>query len=146
MSLDIYLISDRPITRRSSGIYIRENGRTKEISIAEWNAKNPDCLAMYEEPEIETNEVFRGNITHNLSEMAKAAGIYDCLWNTEDVKANVVIDSLREGLHKLKLEPEKYKQYNPKNGWGDYDLLVNFISNYLDACYLNPDARIEMSK
>lgn len=145
MSLDVYLI-DFPVTKKSSGIFVRENGQTKEISIAEWNARNSDSLANHQEFVIETNEVFSANITHNLNAMAAQAGIYDCLWNAQDRKASTIIEPLREGLHNLKIDPEKYMEHNPKNGWGSYEVLVEFVSNYLDACYKNPNATIKISK
>lgn len=144
MSLDVYLISDQPIVKKSSGIFIRENGQTKEITVAEWNAANPDCPVDHQEVEIQTKEVFEGNITYNLTAMARAAGLYDCFFNSQDLKASAIINSLREGLHKLKLEPEKYKQYNPENGWGNYEVLVEFVGNYLNACYKYPDATVRV--
>jgi hypothetical protein len=43
MSLDVYLITKEPqIKKASSGIFVRENGQTKEITQEEWNAKNPN--------------------------------------------------------------------------------------------------------
>ena len=43
MSLDVWLTVDEPIVKpASSGIFIRENGANKEISVDEWNARFPD--------------------------------------------------------------------------------------------------------
>ena len=43
MSLDVYLITkESQIKKASSGIFVRENGQTKEITQEEWNAKNPN--------------------------------------------------------------------------------------------------------
>lgn len=151
MSLDVYLSVKEPIIKRaSSGIFVRENGQTKEITQEEWNAKHPDSEPVrFVQEECETNEVYSANITHNLNTMAGEAGIYELLWRPDEIqitKAKELIDPLREGLHKLKSEPEKYKKFNPENGWGSYDVLVKFVENYLNACYEYPDADVEVSR
>ena len=61
-------------------------------------------------------------------------------------KAKELIEPLRQGLHNLKSEPERYKKFNPENGWGSYDGLVKFVENYLNACYEYPDADVEVSR
>lgn len=92
------------------------------------------------------SNVFSGNITHNLGNMADAAGIYEALWHPEriDIKtASQLIDPLKAGLDLLKSDPEKYKKLNPENGWGNYEGLVDFVERYLAACLEYPDAEIE---
>jgi hypothetical protein len=44
----------------------------------------------------------------------------------------------------LKDNPERYKEFNPENGWGNYEVLVGFVSKYLDACYEYPDSDVEV--
>ena len=173
MSLDVYLISKTPISKKqSSGIFIRENGETKEISLSEWNKRNPNVepvsVIQDDENEFETNELFSANITHNLAEMASEAGVYDALWrpyrlkgeyvetdnyddemkfeNSQVISAKELIDPMREGLHKLKSDPDKYEKFNPENGWGSYDGLIRFIEKYLNACYENQSANVEVSR
>lgn len=88
MSLDVYLIMNIPIkTKQSSGIFIREGGRTKEISAEEWSKRNPERepFRVQQEEEEETNTVFRGNITHNLVGMARECGAYYHLWSPEQI-------------------------------------------------------------
>ena len=97
----------------------------------------------------DNEQVYWGNITHNLSKMAEEAGIYEHLWRPDEIKitkAKELIEPLRQGLHNLKSEPERYKKFNPENGWGTYDGLVKFVENYLNACYEYPDAVIEVSR
>lgn len=89
--------------------------------------------------------VFDANITHNLGDMARAAGLYDCLWRPEEMgmeKASQLVDPLREGLAKLKADPESFRKHTPENGWGSYDGLVAFVEKYLVACVENPDATV----
>lgn len=151
MSLDVYLITKEPqIKKASSRIFVRENGQTKEITQEEWNAKNPNSEPVkFEQGENETNEVYSANITHNLNNMAGEAGIYEHLWRPDEIKitkAKELIEPLRQGLHNLKSDPERYKKFNPENGWGSYDGLVKFVENYLNACYEYPDADVEVSR
>ena len=151
MSLDVYLITKEPqIKKASSRIFVRENGQTKEITQEEWNAKNPNSEPVkFEQGENEINEVYSANITHNLNNMAGEAGIYEHLWRPDEIKitkAKELIEPLRQGLHNLKSDPERYKKFNPENGWGSYDGLVKFVENYLNACYEYPDADVEVSR
>ena len=181
MSLDVYLRLNEPImVRAGSGIFIRENGEMREITLEEWNERHPDKEPVrfeYESNEYETDTVYSANITHNLNTMADVAGIYEALWRPYKLKniyfkfgkdeseasnlnydkeyeieqntivlANDLIEPLRHGLHELKLNPDKYKTYNPENGWGSYDGLVRFVENYLNACYQYPNAKVEVSR
>lgn len=152
MSLDVELRIDKPILKKSSGIFIRDNGQTIEISALEWNLRYPDKqvdLKEYEDSIYETDLVFNYNITHNLNTMADAAGIYEYLWSPEEVNiefARDLIEPLRNGLHLLKLNPEEYKKHNPENGWGSYEGLVSFVEKYLDACYKYPDAKVSADR
>lgn len=90
-------------------------------------------------------EIFSGNITHNLNKMAMEAGIYQALWRPEEIdvtKAEQLIPLLQTGLEALKSDPDRFKEFNPENGWGDYDGLVQFVEEYLKACQENPDAEV----
>lgn len=98
---------------------------------------------------VRPTSVYDRNITHNLNKMADAAGIYQALWRPEEIHikfARELIPLLENGLEKLKSNPEHYKQLNPPNGWGDYDGLVHFVQEYLDACKENPDAEVSVSR
>lgn len=96
--------------------------------------------------------VFESNITHNLGAMAREAGLYTYLWRPEElgmgehVKAGQLTVPLREGLVRLRADPDKYKALNPENGWGNYDNLVELVRQYLEACETNPDATVRVSR
>jgi hypothetical protein len=125
MSLDVYLISDN-----------------KEV-----NCVCPICSNSHTKEEHET--YYQANITHNLNTMAKEAGIYKHLWRPEELnitKAKELIVPLEGGLINLKSRPEHFMRYNPANGWGDYDGLVSFVENYLEACKKYPEATIKISR
>lgn len=151
MSLDVYLrIPGAALKKTSSGIFVRENGQTKEISEAEWREKHPDWQPVkFVSPEETTDEVFHANITHNLGEMAAAALIYKAIWRPEELGFKTggdLIFDLTFGLGMLKIKPDEFKLLNPKNGWGTYEQLVAFVENYLLACNTYPHAEISVSE
>lgn len=158
MSLDVWLTvpddtneSDEP----ELVILIRENGSIREISRDEWNKRFPGQEpVMVNSNSVGENikTVFDGNITHNLSRMADEAVLYLALWRPEDLsishlpKAKDLIFLLESGLAALKERPDFYRQFNPKNGWGTYEGLVDFVERYLDACKAYPDADVHASR
>ena len=147
MSLDVSLYIDTPIPVKGTGVFIRDNGRQRELSPAEVAARWPG--AEVAEQEYETNEVFQWNITHNLNRMAEEAGLYVCLWKPEGMGleyARALIPWLQKGLANLKAEPDRYRQFNPENKWGSYEGLVEFVEAYLKACEANPDAKVRASR
>lgn len=91
------------------------------------------------DPEI----LFEKNITHNLREMADKAGIYKALWRPEEIritKASELIPILKKGYKDLKESQEYFEEFNPKNGWGSYYYLVQFVQEYLEACKKYPNS------
>lgn len=94
---------------------------------------------------VKPTEVFSANITHNLGNMAEAAGIYMALWRPEEIgitKANELIPILRKGLAFLEDNPGKMRQYDAKNGWGTYPDFLRFVREVLAACVENPEAAV----
>lgn len=147
MSLDVSLIVEEPIKKRGTGVFVRDGGKTMELTPDEVLDKWPDAEVQYNQ--YETNEVFTANITHNLNKMAEEAGIYIALWRPEERNwklAEELIEVLAEGLAYLKERPEHFKTFNPDNGWGTYEILVDFTENYLQACKDFPKAVIEVSR
>jgi hypothetical protein len=148
MSLDVSLISKRKVKRSGTGVFIRDAGGNRELTPAEVKANWPTAPAAALK-QYETNEVFSANITHNLTTMADKAGLYMTLWRPEELNYLVgkdLIDPLRNGLARLKGNREHFEQYNPDNGWGSYEGLVEFVSQYLAACRKYPKATIEVSR
>lgn len=144
MSLDVTLTLEGAAVPAGSGIFVREGGRTVEISRQEWDARNPG-----REPVVlvrgESDTVFSRNITHNLGTMAEHAGLYRPLWRPEELgitTAAELVEPLRAGLRLLNAEPEHYRRFNPENGWGNYEALVEFCEQYLAACERYPAAKV----
>ncbi len=97
----------------------------------------------------QATDVFDANITHNLTGMAQAAGIYKPIWRPEECgikTAGDLVTILRDGLDRLISDPEKYKAHNPENGWGNYEAFVDWVDNYWSACKAFPDATINLDR
>ena len=94
----------------------------------------------------DTNEtLWEKNMPHSLRIMASEAMIYTYLWHPDkaDVKiASDLIDRLTVSLDCLVRHPDFFKKFNPKQQWGDYEYLVSFVEDYLQACIENPEATI----
>ena len=89
------------------------------------------------------------NVTHNLSKMAEAVGLDKVLWYPEEIgitSASQMIVPLEKAIKELETNPDKYKTYNPPNGWGNFDIFVSFCRSVLRTCKENPDAVIEAGR
>lgn len=99
--------------------------------------------------EARPTEVYWRNITHNPGKMAAEAGIYRHLWRPEELgltRASELIEPLTVGLELLRSDPERFRAFNPPNGWGNYEGLVDFVAEYLAACIENPAADLRVSR
>lgn len=125
MSLDVYL-----------------NGESREV-----DCTCSRCFNQHKRTEIDN--LYSDNITHNLNTTAEAAGIYKQLWRPDEIgitTARQLIERLTAGLALLESDPERFKAFDPANGWGDYDGLVQFVRDYLAACKEYPEATVEVSR
>jgi hypothetical protein len=92
-----------------------------------------------------TDCVFAYNLTHNLGEMASAAGLYEALWRPEEIDAvyaKDVIRVLKVGLKALEERQESLEKLSPENGWGTYGDLLDCTIAYLEMCEKYPEAEI----
>lgn len=107
------------------------------------------CTACGHVDSIEGERVYRANITHNLIEMAREAGIYEHLWRPEEIgitTAGQLIEPLRAAVKLLRSDPGRFRPFSPENGWGDYDGLIRFVAGYLYACEATPYALVSVSR
>lgn len=115
-----------------------------------------DVSLSYQVEPKESVTVWRYNITHNLTKMAKEVSeeFYLALWHPEQVlaalrskdrKSKFLVITLRTGLAELINNPLHYKKFNPPNGWGDYEGLCKFVLEYLQAAERYPNAIVETS-
>lgn len=89
------------------------------------------------------------NITHTLNKMAKELGVYEYLWKPDEIgvtRAWELIDPLEIALDKMDSDPNKYREFEPSNGWGSFEGLKGFIKAYLNKCKEFPNSLIEVSR
>lgn len=92
-------------------------------------------------------EVHHQNITHNLFQMADAAGFGKLLWGDEKPRnAAHLADAIEVGLDAMRADPERFKAYDAENGWGTYKDFVPWLERLVEACRANPDAQVEVSR
>lgn len=98
--------------------------------------------------EQESSSLYEANITSNLGGMARHAGLYEVLWRPGEMfdtpTAKDLIDGLKAGLATLVADPERFRKFNPSNGWGSYEGLVQFTTEYLSACIEHPNAAVRV--
>ena len=146
MSLDVYLnLPGFSEPSFHSGIFIRRNGATVEVSREEWETLHPGREPMVSDIAMDDGEVYHGKITHNLYAMANEANLYEVLWHPDKLgftTAGQLVPLLTDGLALLLDQPERFKALNPANGWGSYDGLVRLVREYLAACIAHPEALV----
>lgn len=94
-------------------------------------------------------EVFWANITHNLNQMADNAGLYDYMWTVLESgldSPKYVVPYLKEGLRKLRANPDHFRQFEGPGIGDSYEDLVAFVEKYIAACEDYPDATIDVSR
>ena len=106
-------------------------------------------------PDCEYDCIHVGNITHNMNKMAEhvpvsdALNLYNVLWRPEESNLNTtddIFDYVTTGVKYMIEHKDELLQYNPDNGWGDYDALLNFARCVGNACLLNPECEIEANR
>ena len=101
-------------------------------------------------------EVYEANITHNLNKMAmevklsNGMTLYQVLWRPDEQEglkfAKDISELLDEGWNILLSDPNHFRQFNPENGWGSYEGLCDFVYQYRNAWWDNPDAELGVSR
>lgn len=147
MSLDITLYVEAPVVRpASSGIFVRRDGSTVEVSAEEWNEMNPGQTPVrLAQDTSESYVVWDRNITHNLVDIADEVGVYEAVWCPDENgyhTAGDVLPILKSGLALLKANPWAYKDLEPDNGWGTVDGFISALESYVQACETWPHATI----
>ena len=97
----------------------------------------------------ETMELYWSNITHNLNEMAKEAGVYNHLWRPEEIgieKAHQLIEPLTAAVTLMKRDRARFEAFNAPNGWGTYRDFIPWIEEYIEACRSWPEADVSVSR
>lgn len=96
------------------------------------------------------------NITHNLNIMAEHVPIgdvnlYKVLWRGDEledpiVKGKQFDEYLYDGISFLIKKKKYLMKYNPENGWGNYDSLLQFTKDCLALSIQHPNADVRFSR
>lgn len=156
MSLDLYIYSKTPVLHRGTGVYVRDNGETKELATKQevltyFPDINPDTI---EEKTYENNTYFHINLTHNLISMADECKVnsysecttihgekptlYNLLWYPKktmyiEEPTMEYVEGLVSCYKKLLKDADYFKKFNPSNGWGTYEQLLKKTKEYINA-------------
>ena len=91
MSLDLHNISKSPIFKDGTGVYVREKGEFRQLeSLTETRKYFPDAdISHIKEFDYETDDMWHGNITLNMTKMADHVRIgkltlYVFLWRPKE--------------------------------------------------------------
>lgn len=83
------------------------------------------------------------NCTSNMGDCIEdVVGLRPPSWN--GMKAGELAPLLAEGAAKLKGNPEKYRHYEPDNGWGDVETCAKFLIDVWCECITYPYAIVEV--
>ena len=152
MSLDVYLTIDGTLpSPESSGLFIRKNGVTREVSRKEWDEKFPGCGPVALISEQLSLEVFTANDGGEFYWISEWAGIYEVLWEPEESgveRAVQLIEPLKNALTRLRSNPEKFRSMNVlfPGRWDTYCEFVPWVEAYLQACEKWPQAKVSVWK
>ena len=84
------------------------------------------------------------NYTTNTSGMIKeVCGSRPSKWDGKSCKEMIPV--LTEGISLLREDPERFRHYEPGNGWGTVETTIQFLTNVLNECQRCPYATIEVS-
>jgi hypothetical protein len=70
---------------------------------------------------------------------------YSALELLDDMPATVAVDILRGAVDRMRGDPDTYRDMNPPNTWGSYELALAVLEKLLAACVEHPDGRIHVS-
>jgi CCR4-NOT transcription complex subunit 1 len=152
-------LSSRPTGAEAEAIEELANAYFQKIYTSDITI--PDVIQMLKRfkssTEHKEQEIFRCMI-HNLfdeyrffhkypeKELQVTGKLFGSLIQHQLVSSITLGIALRYVLEALRKDPEHYKQWNPENGWGSYEGLLNFVAEYRNACLDNPDAELRVSR
>lgn len=148
MSLDVHLRAIRPTEFRDAVAALDDYARDLQGEDAGALARLRELVRDLK-ASAPTTEVFHANVTHNLNNMAAAAGIYEVCWRPDEIglaEARQLIDPLREGVAWLRANEAAAREHDAPNGWGRYEHFLPWVESYLAACEADPDATVTVSR
>lgn len=135
----------------------------KQPKKVDYNKTHAPCgstMALVPDNHEEEREYWSGNITHNMGNMADhiptsyhvdgedySNNLYSVVWRPEEfniANTTIVGEALGNGIAYMVTHRKELEQYNPSNGWGDYDSFLQWLIAYKQQCDENPDCEIEV--
>lgn len=150
MSLDLYIKSKIPVKKVGTGIYVRENGKNRELETSKEVQKYFPGTNIQERI-YETTEVWHTNLTHNLRKMADLVNpgersLYRLLWHPDSIVNVTWANDLFRCYQELRRNKDSLKPLENENKsggeiWGTYedlhDTLRSLIEFLLEIDYYN---------
>jgi len=90
------------------------------------------------------DSLYDWNYTSNCAWMWREAGADLAAFDGDP--AGECAPLLKVAIDVLEADPEHFRAGNPKNGWGDYDSLVNRLKALLEAFEESPEAIVKISR
>lgn len=117
-------------------------------------------IYFFDEEGKEIEDTYHLQITHNLNKVVSACGelvgksYYEAIWRPDELtgleNGKVPVLFIVSYLPSLIEDLIKYEflltQHLPKNGYGTYTGLINFLCNYLQYCYRHRDQYVYCSR
>lgn len=89
-------------------------------------------------------EAFWRNHTSNTAGIWRTAGID--LAECDGRRASSVAEGLAVAVDRIKRNPERYREFEPDNGWGTVESTLEFLEAILAACIAHPATTMRISR
>src|SRR5262245_17739398 len=141
MPLEISLLTPgtRPSLPQDGQIFVHEDGVTRTMSVAEWQAMYPGRTPIRLLATRQPDTLWHGTLSHTLAPMAQASNLYEALWCPQQLgrtTAGKLITLLNQGLAWLERAPDYFVNFE-LHLWraqcGTYQDFVTFVRAYLEA-------------
>ena len=83
-----------------------------------------------------------GSYTSNVGPMWCEALGGKLLREYKDAPCSEAAGPLAEAVKRMEADPDRYREMNPKNGWGDYEGALDFLRRLAEACAQHPKCTI----
>lgn len=86
-----------------------------------------------------------GNCTSNVSPMWFDA-LGRSLGDYHEAPCSEAAGPLRQGIERMRADPDHYQAMNPENGWGDYEGALKYLERLYEGCCNHPKATIQIRR
>jgi hypothetical protein len=83
------------------------------------------------------DQIFDRNYTYNIAGIAKEAGF--SVRDFDDKSGAEIVAILEPAIERMQKDPEHFRQFEPSNGWGDFDTFLELLESLLTITKKNPN-------